>query len=146
MWQRIVFSQGLLAASVVSTPCLIVAAAGEKPAAFCHFTSDGVSYLDSTETVKLNELVSLRLAAVSDVDWVDRAHIEKTLKELELSAFGLNDSATSLKLGRWLTADLLIKGSVSRGRRTQPQLVVEVVDLAHADVLASFQTPLPADS
>src|SRR5688572_25821628 len=104
MLQRILVSQVLLAASVLSTPCPIVAAAGEKPAAFCHFTSDGVSYLDSTETAKLNDLVSLRLAAFADVAWVDRAHIEQTLKELELSAFGLKDSATSLKLGHWLKA------------------------------------------
>jgi hypothetical protein len=144
MWQRIVFSQVIVVASVVSTPCLI--AAGEKPTAFCYFTSDGVSYVDFTETVKLNELVSLRLGAVSDVDWVDRTHIEKTLKELEFSAYGLTDSATSLKLGRWLKADLLIKGYVSRGRRTPPQLILEVIDLAQADILASFQTPLPADS
>ena len=146
MLQRIFVSQVLLAASVLSIPCPIVVTAGEKPAAFCYFASDGVSYVDSTETAKLNELVSLRLAAFSDVAWVDRAHIEKTLKEFEFSAFGLPDSTTSLKLGHWLKADLLIKGSVSRGRRSPPQLLVEVIDVAHADVLTSFETALPADS
>jgi hypothetical protein len=135
-------------------------AAAEKPAAFCYFTSDGSSYVEASEMQKLAELVELQLAARTDVTWVERTRLPAILDELKLSASGMVDSAGALRLGRLLKADLLIKGSLTSGRwqplgtsplkgavppPAAPRLLLEVVDLARADVLAARTVELPAD-
>ncbi len=93
-------------------------------------------YRSSQEAVKFSELLSISLMEDSAFEWVERTAISRALEELKLSASGLLDSADRLQIGRWLKADLLIKGDFYRRTSGTWRLDIEVIDLDHADVVA----------
>ncbi len=58
------------------------------------------------------ELVSIALLETGSADLVERAELDKALNELQLSAIGLVDKNTQLKLGKLIGAKILITGSM----------------------------------
>ncbi len=122
------------------------AMAAEQPAAFCQFTTSGVSYNDSCDVQTLSELVQAELASISDLTWVERTNIDTALSELELTAFGQIDAASSMQLGQWLKADVLLKAALSRTSDSAWQAQIEIIDLHRADTLARQIIALDANT
>ncbi len=58
------------------------------------------------------ELVSIALLETGSADLVERAELDKAMNELQLSAVGLVDKNTQLKLGKLIGAKILITGSM----------------------------------
>lgn len=103
-----------------------------------NFVSHDNSYISSQEAIKFTELLQIELMGKTSYNWVDRERVEEALKELKLSALSLVDNASSLQIGKWLKADLLVKGDFFRFNDSKWALIVEVVDLAHADTVGQF--------
>jgi len=59
----------------------------------------------------LQELLAADLSAFPELEVVDRRHLDKVLKEHELSLSGLTEKATQIKVGRLLGARLLLSGT-----------------------------------
>ncbi|MDD4818521.1 MAG: CsgG/HfaB family protein [Victivallaceae bacterium] len=58
------------------------------------------------------ELFGIALAESGSADLVERAELDKALEELHLSASGLTDRDSQLKLGRLIGAKILVTGSI----------------------------------
>ena len=76
----------------------------------------------TVESRNMADLVQAELSSHADVEMVERAEIDRVLREQELTAAGLTDVATRVQLGRLLKA----KGLVFVGARTTR--VVETSD------------------
>ena len=115
-------------------------AAPRQAVAFCNFTTTTFSYRDLTDAQKLTDMVQAQLASSDSEDafiWLERSDIDAARRELELTTLGGIDSAASLRIGKWLKADYLVKGVLSLGDRNTRQFHIEIVGLDHADVLAA---------
>ena len=78
------------------------------------FDSRGARAQDENLGKSIAELLSVELATQGDFELVERAELDKILTELHLSATGLVDKETQLKLGQLTGAKILITGSVFR--------------------------------
>lgn len=78
------------------------------------FDSRGARAQDENLGSSIAELLSAELAAQGDFELVERAELDKILTELHLSATGLADKETRLRLGQLTGAKILISGSVFR--------------------------------
>jgi len=107
--------------------------------ALSEFATDENTWDALAEAQNLSAVVQTQLSSESGFEWVERSQLQTIRRELELAAsFGSPDSAQSLRLARWAKADLLVTGHFSEKGATR-ELHLEVIDVAHADVLASLQ-------
>ena len=81
------------------------------------------------------------------VVWLERAQLHLAADELHLSVGGYTSADHSLRVGKWLKADLAILGRFTRNERTDDghTLRLEVVDLNRADTLAARTIHLDGD-
>lgn len=78
------------------------------------FDSRGARAQNENLGRSIAELLSVELASQGEFELVERAELDKILSELHLSASGLVDKETRLKLGQLTGAKILITGSVFR--------------------------------
>ena len=77
---------------------------------------------------------------------MERQHIESALTELNLNFSSILDQASSLCLGRFLQADLLVMGKFIRiPNQDRWRLYLEVIDPRRADVLLHRQLTFSGD-
>lgn len=72
----------------------------------------GAEAVDAGKSV--SELLTVALMESGCADLVERAELEKALNELQLSAVGLTDKESQVKLGKFIGAKILITGSLFR--------------------------------
>lgn len=113
-------------------------ASAQVTTVYCHFTSADGSYANSEEAAKAAELTQVLLQAEPEIVFVERTLIDQMLKELGNQSLGSLDPSLSLKVGRWLKADLLIKGVFSWNESEGWRLDLELIDLHRADVVAQY--------
>ncbi|MBK9989372.1 MAG: ankyrin repeat domain-containing protein [Verrucomicrobia bacterium] len=87
-------------------------------------------------TVDFSRAVQARLLMNSDCSWVERQEFDRIASEVDLMVLGRVNTASAIRLGHWLRADLLVRGEVIPTNRTQGELTIEIVDLKHAELLA----------
>jgi hypothetical protein len=113
------------------------AAAATHRVALGAFTSDENTW-ESLQAVEIiAPVLQAALGSVPEVEWVERQQLGTILQEQALEGFG-----ASVKAARLARADWMITGrfvTVPQGRR---ELVLEAIDLAHADVLAEQHVAL----
>ncbi len=66
----------------------------------------------SADGKSIAELLGIALLEKGCVDLVERAELDKALDELQLSAIGLTDKSSQLKLGKLVGAKIIITGSM----------------------------------
>lgn len=134
----LVCSLGLLASGLAQAETTRVA--------LLDFSTDENSYRSAQSAVDFTRLLQVRLGATPRVEWVERAQLETARRELKLSEMAMMAGAPSLRWGRWVRADWIVKGHFSRDDRDQRTLLLEVIDLRHADVLASETIRFPGEA
>lgn len=82
------------------------------------------------------ELLTVALMESGCADLVERAELEKALNELQLSAVGLTDKESQVKLGKFVGAKILITGSLFRSG-DKNYLVAKVIGTETSRVLGS---------
>ena len=105
--------------------------------ALLDFATDDNSYRSAQAAGDFSVILQASLAGGTNVEWVERAQLDKARQELELSAVANMGGATVARLGKWAKADWTIMGHFSVDDRNQRILLLEITDLQHADVLAS---------
>ena len=101
-----------------------------------NFVSHDNSYQSQQNADKLSELLQIVLMKKTSYDWVEREEIQRSIDELKLSMIGEYNNSASLQVGKWLNADILVKGDIFlKGGRWS--LVIELIDLKHADIMFS---------
>ncbi len=95
-------------------------------AAVLPFEARGRQPENSNTGKSVAELVSVALQESDVLELVERAELDKALDELQLSAVGLTDPRTQLKLGRLAGAKILITGSAFRSE-DKNYLVAKVI-------------------
>ncbi|MDA3798441.1 MAG: hypothetical protein PF692_05095 [Kiritimatiellae bacterium] len=92
---------------------------------------------------RFTDILYAELFNYPDVECVDRANIDQAIKELfQLSVS--SERGTSLKVGHWVEADILIQGGITFAEKEEDGrvLVLEVIDLSRAELLASTRIPI----
>ncbi len=110
--------------------------------ALAPFTSADNSWPSIEAAEQFSALLQLR-PEVAKVPWVERAEIGKAERELNLQP-GFTDPSASVRLGKWLRADLLVSGQFGLDEGEGRTLEIEVIDLRRADVLARRSLPVPS--
>ena len=95
-------------------------------------------YASSQEAIKFTELLQIVLMEKTPYDWVSRDKVEEALKELKMDSFGRLESSSSLEIGKWVQADLLLKGDACQQKDNDWLVLIEVIDLAHADIICEI--------
>ena len=123
--------EGSVAATNAPTP----AYAG-KPvwAVLSEFTSDDNFYRSAVMGGNVSALLQVQLANEPGVEWVARDQLKAAERELKLGLAGMTSPAAMLRVGKWLKAELLVRGRFS-STNDERSLRIEVIDLQHADVL-----------
>jgi|GEM_PF-3953246 len=111
--------------------------------ALMDFSTDDNNYRSMQRAADFTSLLQTRLQGESDVEWVERAQLERARHELELSAMGMLSAGHPIRLGRWVKADWMITGHFSKDDKNRRILSLEVIDLRHADLIASNTVVLP---
>ena len=139
----------LLAASA---PVPTGRAAGGNPTrpkvAMMDFTSDDGLMRSVAGAAQWSALVQGVVAEQEPgIDWVERTQLHLAADELNLSAGGFTSTSGSLRLGKWLQADLAILGRFTRNGQDSDghTLRLEVVDLSRGDNLAVRTIQLDGD-
>jgi len=115
---------------------LPTSAADVHRVAISDFTTDENEWESIKALAEFAPALQAELAKEPAVEWVERSELVAARKELELSAaFGQPDLPGAVRRARWSKADWLVTGSFSSEDGAR-ELLVEVIDLAHADVLA----------
>lgn len=96
---------------------------------------------DVEEAAALQAAVHALVSDAAGTRWVERADVDAAVQELALDAVA-GDASEALRLGRWLTADLAVRLRITEEDGAGRTLRVEVLDLAHADVLAQRELVL----
>lgn len=94
----------------------------------------GAEAVDAGKSVA--ELLTVALMESGCADLVERAELEKALNELQLSAVGLTDKESQVKLGKFVGAKILITGSLFRSG-DKNYLVAKVIGTETSRVLGS---------
>lgn len=105
--------------------------------ALMDFSTDDNSYHSTQLAADFTGLLQAGLAGEPEVEWVERAQLDKAREELEISAAELVSGGASIQRGKWVKADCMITGQFSSNDKNERTLFVEIVDLKHADTLAS---------
>jgi len=95
---------------------------------------------DSVENEKYGDAISGIMTAslnkTENVKIVERARIQKAVKELELQTSGLSDTGTAKEVGKFLNADFLIFGDVSKIKEKY-HIVIHIVDVKLGQIVLS---------
>ncbi len=116
--------------------------------AMMDFTSDDGLMRSDAGAAQWSALAQTALAGQEPgLDWIERAQLQTAADELNLSIGGLTGADDALRIGKWLRADLAILGRFTRGAQDPDghTLRLEIVDLAHADTLATRTVHLDGD-
>ena len=70
--------------------------------------------LSNTEAKILTQRLTSQLIAISDYTIVERANIEKILKEQKFQNSGCTDSECAVEIGQLINADVTVIGTVSK--------------------------------
>jgi hypothetical protein len=120
---------------------LVLRAPGAESApvrvALMDFTTDDNSYRSAQSAVNFTRLVQLAVTHEPGFDWIERVELDRVRQELGLAEAHLLGGASPTRIGKLLKADWLITGQFLLDDKSQRVLFVEIVDLRHADVLAS---------
>ena len=119
--------------------CLLawnLAGAADLKVALGDFTTDDHSYRSALAAANFSEMLQTKLTGVEGVEWVERSQLQAAEKELNLSIGGFSPSATALRAGKFVKADLLVSGQFATTAEPGRTLRLELIDLEHADVLA----------
>ncbi|MHC4308326.1 MAG: CsgG/HfaB family protein [Planctomycetota bacterium] len=100
-----------------------------------NFTAHEDSYRSRQAAVNFSQMLHVALTRQSSFKWVEREEISNALNELKMAVIGLQDSTSALQIGRWLKADLIIKGDFYRNEKQKWTLIIELIDLEHADIM-----------
>lgn len=100
------------------------------------------SYRSTIAAVDFTTAIQAELSADREIDWVERAEVEKTEAEFKLTGLGLIDRSEAIRSGRWVKADWAVFGRISTNSTNGRTLGLEIVDLQHADVLAATNLTL----
>lgn len=111
-------------------------------AALIEFTANDNSYRSRVAAVHLASVLQAELEKDSQVQWVERADLETAEKEFTVSQFGFKDTSAALHRGKYAKADWLVTGRYVSFPPDSRSLFLEVIDLAHADVLAERKVNL----
>lgn len=111
--------------------------------ALMDFSIDDNSYRSAQLAADFSAILQVKLTGQTNVEWVERAQLEKARQELELSAADLVSGGANVRRGKWVKADWMITGQFSLDDRSQRTLFVAVTDLDRADVLASRTMVFP---
>lgn len=97
-------------------------------------------FQDSVENEKYGNAISgilmANLTKTENVKIVERIRIQNAVKELELQKSGLSDSETAKEVGKFLNADFLIFGDISKIKESY-HIVLHVVDVKLGQVVLS---------
>lgn len=105
--------------------------------AMAPFVTGDYSYQSSLAAEDFASLLQVEVQGNIGGTWIERAEIQKVLQEMELQAFSLRDATHGLQLGKLTKADLLVTGTFGVDEGHGRTLYIEVIDVPHADVLAS---------
>lgn len=105
--------------------------------AMAPFEAGDYSYQSSLAAEDFASMLQVQVQGNSGGTWIERAEIQKVLQEIELQAFSLRDATHGLQLGKLTKSDLLVTGSFGVDEGRGRTLYLEVIDVPHADVLAS---------
>ena len=70
--------------------------------------------LSNTEAKILTQRLTSQMIAISDYTIVERANIEKILKEQKFQHSGCTDSECAVEIGQLINADFTVIGTVSK--------------------------------
>jgi len=121
---------------LVMTLFLWVAVDAAPRVALMDFSTDDNSYRSAQKAADFTALVQAKLSSVRTVEWVERSQLELAEKELSLTALS-SDRSSAVRRGKWVKADWLVTGEFSQDDQARRVLLLEVLDLHHADLLAS---------
>lgn len=97
-------------------------------------------FKDSIEGEKYGDpLASMMMTSLTktvNIKVVERDRIQKAVKELEFQTSGLSDTATAKEVGKFLNADYLVYGEVSRIKDTY-HVIIHVVDVKLGEIVLS---------
>lgn len=122
--------------------------ATEVPAttvALMNFSTDDNSYRSIQAAADFTGALQAKLASLPDVKWVARQQLDRARQELELSAMGLLNQISPIRLGKWVKADWMITGQFSLDDQNRRTLFLEITGLQHANVLASQMLVFPTN-
>ncbi|MEA3209373.1 MAG: hypothetical protein QOE70_2430 [Chthoniobacter sp.] len=112
--------------------------------ALSSFTTDENAWDSITATMDLTLVLQTELAKEPGIEWVERMELGLARQELELdAAAGRPKFLRELRLARWNKADWMLTGHIASKDGVR-ELRAEVIDLAHADVLAERRVPIAA--
>jgi hypothetical protein len=113
--------------------------------ALMDFSTDDNSYRSAQKAADFTVLVQAKLSDGGTVEWIERSQLELAEKELSLTALS-SDKSSAVRRGRWVKADWLVTGEFSQDDEARRILLLEVLDLHHADLLASRTVTLTNDN
>jgi len=87
----------------------------------------------------ISEQIIVELVNNSSLNVVERAQVDKLLKELQFNQTGVMDAATAKKIGNGLGADVLVVGSFSMVNDSEIILFTKLVDTETFQVLGAIQ-------
>jgi hypothetical protein len=107
------------------------------------------SYRAALSASEMTTLVQVLLSATAKegLEFVERQELGRAEKELQLGGVGFGDRIDALRAGHWVRADWAVVGRiVTNGVASTRLLRLEVVDLHHAERLASTDLTLASAS
>jgi Ca2+-binding EF-hand superfamily protein len=107
------------------------------------FATDDNSYRSAQVAATFTSLLQVQLAQETNIEWVERTQLDKARQEQEFSVAGLLSGGSAIQRGKWVKANWMITGNFSLDDRSQRTLVLELIDLQHADVLAGKTITFP---
>jgi len=97
-------------------------------------------FKDTVENEKYGDpLASMMMTSLTktvNIKVVERERIQKAIKELEFQTSGLADATTAKEVGRFLNADYLIYGEISKIKDTY-HVIIHVVDVKLGEIVLS---------
>lgn len=84
----------------------------------------------------LTSMMMTSLTKTTNIKVVERERIQKAIKELEFQTSGLSDSSTAKEIGKFLNADFLVYGEVSKIKETY-HVTMHVIDVKLGEVVLS---------
>ncbi len=111
--------------------------------ALMDFSTDDNSYRSILKAADFTGLVQSQLTGTEGIEWVERTQLHLARSEFALGEMLGADGAAALQRGRVLGANWLIKGHFSSDDLERPTLTLQVIELEHADVIASETVALP---
>ncbi len=100
--------------------------------------SPGLNYLSAS----IPDSISSALSEFKEISLVERRHLGKVLKQIELEHSGLLEDEQITQIGKFVKADILIMGAFS-GNPEEINLSIKAVKIATSEVIAERMTASP---